>query len=44
MKSRRKDKVQRPKGPRIDATNDRAEALLYDEAFAEPLWRRPTPL
>jgi hypothetical protein len=44
MKLRRKSKAQRPKGPRIDATNDRAEALLFDEAFAEALWRRPTPL
>jgi hypothetical protein len=44
MKFRRKSKGARPKGPRIDATNDRAEALLFEEAFAEPLWRRPTPL
>jgi hypothetical protein len=44
MRFRRKNRVKRPPAPRIDATNDRAEQLLYDEAFAEPLWRRPTPL
>jgi hypothetical protein len=46
MKLRRpnRPKPHRPPAPRIDATTDRAEQLLFDEAFAEPLWRRPTPL
>jgi hypothetical protein len=34
----------RPKTPRVDATSDRFEQALYDDAFAEPIWRRPTPL
>ena len=43
MKFRRKQRT-KPRGPRADAINDRAEQMLFDEAFAEPLWRRPTPL
>jgi len=34
----------KPTTPRADATGDRCEQALYDDAFAEPLWRRPTPL
>jgi hypothetical protein len=41
---RSKRKPFRPPAPRIDATRDVAEAQLFDDAFAEPLWRRPTPL
>jgi hypothetical protein len=33
----------RPRAPRIDATRDRAEEQLFDQAFNESLWRRPTP-
>ena len=33
----------RPPAPRID-TIDRAEQLLYEQAFNEALWRRATPL
>jgi hypothetical protein len=41
---RSKRKPFRPPAPRIDATHDLAEQQLFDESFAEPLWRRPTPL
>jgi hypothetical protein len=41
---RDKRKPQHPPAPRMDATNDRAEQLLYEQAFNEALWRRPTPL
>jgi hypothetical protein len=44
MRLPRRTKIKRHPAPRIDATNDRAEAVLFEEAFAEPLWRRPTPL
>jgi hypothetical protein len=46
VKRPRRDKMkpQRPPAPRIDATTDRAEQRLFEEAFAEPLWRRSTPL
>lgn len=41
---RDKDKPHRPPAPRIDATTDRAEQSLLEGTFAEPLWRRSTPL
>lgn len=41
---RDKDNPHRPPAPRIDATTDRAEQSLFEETFAEPLWRRSTPL
>lgn len=44
MKLRRTTRRKRPPAPRIDATTDLAEQRLFEEAFAEPLWRRPTPL
>lgn len=44
MKLRRsKPRPHRPPAPRMDATTDIAEAQLFEEAFAEPLWRRATP-
>jgi hypothetical protein len=39
---RSKHKPSRPPAPRIDA-HDPAEQQLYEQAFNESLWRRPTP-
>ena len=43
MRRPRVPKPHRPPAPRIDAASDRAEQLLFDEAFSEPLWRRAVP-
>ena len=40
---RNKRKPHRPPVPRGDTIGDRGEQQLYDEAFAEAHWRRPTP-
>ena len=39
---RHKRRPPQPPTPRAD-TIDRGEQRLYDEAFAEAHWRRPTP-
>jgi hypothetical protein len=41
---RNKRKPQHPPAPRIDRIDDRAEQLLYAQAFNESIWRRATPL
>ena len=33
----------RPPAPRIDATTDIAEQRLFEETFAESIWRRAIP-
>jgi hypothetical protein len=33
-----------PPAPRIDATTERAEQQLFEEAFAQSIWRRGVPL
>jgi hypothetical protein len=40
---RHKRRPAAPPLPRNDAIGDRGEQRLYDEAFAEAHWRRPTP-
>lgn len=41
---RSRHRPQRPPAPRMDAIDDRTEQLLFEQAFNEALWRRPTPL
>jgi hypothetical protein len=44
MKLVRRHKRKPPLPPvRADRIDDRGEQRLYDEAFAEAHWRRPTP-
>jgi hypothetical protein len=40
---RSRHKPSRPPAPRMDSTHDPAEQQLYEQAFNESLWRRPTP-
>ena len=41
---RRRPRHPLPPAPRVDLEGRRAEAEIFDAVFAEPLWRRPTPL
>ena len=40
---RGKPRPKQPPAPRIDAVTDIAEQRLFDETFAESLWRRAVP-
>jgi hypothetical protein len=46
MKLVRRHKRRRPAPPvpRNDVIGDRGEQLLFDEAFAQSIWRRGVPL